>query len=121
MCKILIDAGCELNITDSAHKMATHYAKKYGKTETFQYLSSQYQKLKEQKIFVSESRQESANEEKPQKAKRKKDEKLSATSKFTYRLYRSDGFGNANEITENEFDEWIENYPELQEMLKNPD
>lgn len=35
MSKILIEAGCDLAHQDSAHKMANHYAKKYGKNEVY--------------------------------------------------------------------------------------
>lgn len=59
MCKILIEAGCDLSHQDSAHRMAAHYAKKYGKNETFQYLSNQYQNLKDQKKIQVDSKQES--------------------------------------------------------------
>jgi hypothetical protein len=35
MCKILIEAGCDLALQDTNHKLASHYAKKYGKNEVF--------------------------------------------------------------------------------------
>jgi ankyrin repeat protein len=31
MCKMLIEAGCDISHQDSSHKMAGHYAKRYGK------------------------------------------------------------------------------------------
>ena len=33
MCKILMEAGCDLTVQDTANKPAHHYAKKNGKTE----------------------------------------------------------------------------------------
>lgn len=39
--------------------MASHYAKKYSKNEVFEYLSNEYQTLKDQKKIMSDSRQES--------------------------------------------------------------
>ena len=42
MCKILIDAGCDLSHQDSFHKLASHYAKKNQKNEVFDYLSTEY-------------------------------------------------------------------------------
>ena len=59
MCKILIEAGCDLSHQDTSHKMASHYAKKYTKNEVFDYLSNEYQTLKDQKKIMSDSRQES--------------------------------------------------------------
>ena len=35
MCKILIDSGCDLSHQDSMNRMASHYAKKFGKNEVF--------------------------------------------------------------------------------------
>ena len=42
---------------DTAHKMASHYAKKYGKNEVFEYLANEYQNLKDQKKIQTDSRQ----------------------------------------------------------------
>lgn len=39
MCKILIEAGCNLAQQDSSHKMANHYAKKYSKSDVYDYLT----------------------------------------------------------------------------------
>ena len=38
-----------------------------------------------------------------------------------YRLYRSDTFGNANEVSMAEYEEILANYPELEELLRNPE
>jgi hypothetical protein len=57
MCKILIEAGCDLSHQDSAHKMANHYSKKYGKNEVFEYITNEYQSLKDQKKIQTDSRQ----------------------------------------------------------------
>ncbi len=59
MCKIIIEAGGDLSIQDTMHKMASHYAKKYGKNEVYQYLSNEYQHLKDQKKIQTDSKQES--------------------------------------------------------------
>lgn len=32
MCKIMIEAGCDLALQDTLHKTAHHYAKRNGKT-----------------------------------------------------------------------------------------
>ena len=73
MCKILIDAGCDLTHQDLSHKMASHYAKKYNKNEVYDYISNEYQNLKDQKKIIPESKQESIPEEKvAQKSKKKR-------------------------------------------------
>lgn len=38
MCKILLEAGCDLTIQDTLHKSAHHYAKKNQKTDVTDYL-----------------------------------------------------------------------------------
>ncbi|CAM6001199.1 unnamed protein product [Sphagnum balticum] len=98
MCKILIEAGCDLSVNDSAHKMAYHYAKKYGKNEVFDYLSLEYQNLKDQKKILGDSRQESNNDDKVQHRGKKKREINASPSivKSNYRIYRSDALGNSN-------------------------
>lgn len=86
--------------------MASHYAKKYGKNEVFEYLANEYQSLKDQKKIQSDSRQESNPEEKVV-AKTKKKREINAanlTTKAMYRLYRSDAFGNSNEVTQAEYE-----------------
>ena len=40
MCKILVEAGCDILHADSTNKTAAHYAKKYNNNEVHEYLSS---------------------------------------------------------------------------------
>lgn len=40
MCKILIEAGCDLTYQDASNKNLQHYAKKSGKTDVVEYLAS---------------------------------------------------------------------------------
>lgn len=40
MCKILIEAGCDIIHMDSNNKTAAHYAKKYNNNEVCEYLSN---------------------------------------------------------------------------------
>lgn len=72
MCKILIEAGCDVSHQDTSHKIASHYAKKYGKNETSDYLTAEYQNLKDQKKILGDSRQESNTEDKLIKNKKKR-------------------------------------------------
>jgi len=100
MCKILIEAGCDLALQDTLHKTAHHYAKRNGKTDVADYLFNEYQTLKEQRKIQTDSRQESNIEERTtKKSKTKKDGGSSQPNKAQYRLYRSDAFGNANEVS----------------------
>lgn len=38
-----------------------------------------------------------------------------------YRLYRSDAIGNANEVSIDDYEDLLQNFPELEELLKNPE
>ncbi len=117
MCKMLIEAGCDLSHQDTSHKLASHYAKKYSKNEVFQYLSNEYQSLKDQKKIMTNSQQENSNPEEKVVTKPKKKREVAGTNQVTkvfYRLYRSDAFGNSNEVTQAELQELLANYPELQ-------
>jgi hypothetical protein len=95
--------------------MAAHYAKKYGKNEVFEYISQEYQNLKDQKKIQGDSRQESNNDEKVHGRGKKKRELNAAPNivKSNYRLYRSDALGNSNEVSLTEYEELLANYPEL--------
>lgn len=59
MCKILVEAGCDIAHIDTANKMASHYAKKYTKNDTFDYLTSEFQNLKDQKRITGDCKLES--------------------------------------------------------------
>lgn len=121
MCKILIEAGCDLAHQDSSHKTAQHYSKKSGKPEVLEYLTSEYQSLKDQRKILTDSRQESNVEERATKKSKKREGGSAVPLKSMYRLYRSDTFGNANEVSIAEYEELLYNYPELRAMLANPD
>jgi hypothetical protein len=66
-------------------------------------LANEYQNLKDQKKIQTDSRQESNIEERGIIKKSKKREgnipNNSVPVKSNYRLYRSDNFGNANEVS----------------------
>lgn len=117
MCRILVESGCDLSHLDSSHKMASHYAKKYGKNEVFDYLTAEYQNLKDQKKIQTESHQESNIEDRGLIKKKKREINLQGALGSTvnirsdYRLYRSDVLGNSTEVTQAEFEELLDNYP----------
>lgn len=46
MCKILIEAGCDVLHVDSTNKNAAHYAKKFNNNEVYDYLSNEIQNMK---------------------------------------------------------------------------
>lgn len=96
MCKILIEAGCDISHQDLNHKNASHYAKRYGNNEVHDYLSNELQNVKENKKILGESKgAESNQEEKNTKKSKKREINISAPSKATYRLYRADALGNS--------------------------
>lgn len=99
MCKVLVESGCDLTITDTAGKMASHMARKHNKQEVFDYLSAEYQILKDQRKISLEGESQHNNMDKSGKNHKKKKDIPIAQSTTTYRLYRSDNIGNANEVT----------------------
>lgn len=74
MCKILIEAGCDVLHMDSNNKTAAHYAKKYNNNDVSEYLSNQLQNIKEQRKMVGDSKgfQSNQPEEKNQKKTKKR-------------------------------------------------
>lgn len=126
MCKVLVQNGCDLTITDTTNKMASHLAKKYNRMEVYDYLNAEYQALKEQKKAPVEQEPEPNQPQETKKPKAKKKDPpatpaLPKSQTTVYRLYRSDNFGNANEVSYEEFEELMSQYPELSEMIKHPD
>lgn len=116
MCKLLIEAGCDITHQDSAHKTAAFYAKKNGKNEVYDYLTAEMQKLKEQKKFSAQSavvqlESRSKEEDKRIKKKAKAVEPAAAKIKASYKLVRMDEKGQVVELTEAEFNEWAKDYP----------
>jgi len=102
MCKNLLEAGCDLTIQDTLHKSAHHYAKKNQKTDVTDYLFNEYQTLKEQRKIQTDSHHNESNlEDRGNNTTKRSKTKGSSSvpSKVMYRLYRSDNFGNANEVS----------------------
>ena len=81
-------------------------------------MNSEYQILKEQKKLNAEC--DSAHNVEKAKSKRKKDPQT-VHSTVTYRLYRADHLGNVNEVTMEEFDEFLSFHPDIKNMIQNPD
>lgn len=46
MCKILVEGGCDVSITDANGKMASQIAKRNNQLQTFQYLNNVNNKKK---------------------------------------------------------------------------
>lgn len=98
MCKVLVESGCDLTIQDASGKMASHMARKHNKQEVFDYLTAQYQILKDQKKISLEGESHQNLEKSGKNHKKKKDIQFPQNT-TTFRLYRSDNSGNASEIT----------------------
>ena len=113
MCKILIEAGCDIIHMDSNNKTAAHYAKKVNHNEVCEYLSNELQNVKEQRKMVGDSKGFESNplEEKNLKKAKKRQVPFNAPSKATYRLYRADALGNTTELSFVEFEELMAEYP----------
>jgi hypothetical protein len=68
-----------------------------------EYLSNEYQNLKDQKKIINESRQESNHDERTLIKNKKKREIQTQNNSFTknsYRLFRADVLGNSTEISQ---------------------
>lgn len=102
MCKVLVESGCDLSIQDSSGKMASHMARKHNRQEVFEYLTAEYQILKDQKKLSLDGDSHQNLDKSGKNHKKKKEGQLSQNT-VTYRLYRSDNIGNANEVTREEF------------------
>lgn len=102
MCKALIERGANVLHQDAAHKTAAIYAKKNDKNEVYEYLNAEIQKLK---IKNDDKRKI----KKPPQVKQQ------------YKMMKSDEFGNAVEMTEADFEEFLKQYPDFRAMFENPD
>ena len=78
--------------------MASHMARRQNRQEVFDYLTAEYQVLKDQKKIIMEGESHGNLDKAGKNHKKKKDLQIPQSTTL-YRLYRSDNIGNANEIT----------------------
>lgn len=73
MCKILIEAGCDISHQDLNHKNASHYAKRYNSSnDVYDYLSNELQNMKDNKRIGESKGLESNQEDKNPKKNKKR-------------------------------------------------
>lgn len=56
MCKILVEAGCDVLHIDTTNKNAMHYAKRYNNNDVHEYLFNLAQNVKEQRKTGGDSK-----------------------------------------------------------------
>ncbi len=86
-------------------------------------MSNEIQTSKEQRKIIGDSKGVESNqpEEKNAKKAKKREIALTAPTKVTYRLYRADALGNTTELTMQDFEELMTEYPEIDGKFRNPD
>ena len=60
-------------------------------------------------------------ERQTKKSKKREGTGPNMPARSMYRLYRSDNFGNANEVSIAEYEDLLLNFPHLEVILKNPE
>ena len=118
-CKCLIERGAKHDYIDPKKQTPAAYAKKSGNKELIEYFQSLKQKdLKKvipapEKIALSVG---SAEEKNLGKRKREKEE-----PKLIYKLVLADDQGNVTELTEQDFEKFRNDYPDVANLILNPE
>ena len=119
-CKCLIERGAKHDYVDPKKQTPAAYAKKSGNKELIEYFQSLKQKDPKKVIAAPEKialSVGSANEEKNLgKRKREKEE-----PKITYKLVLADDSGNVTELTEKDFEKFRNDYPDVANLMLNPE
>ncbi|CAD8202096.1 unnamed protein product [Paramecium pentaurelia] len=113
-CQILIDAGCKISHQDVTKKTAIAYAKKFNRKEVYDFLMIEVQKQKDE---VNQKR-DYGHSKLEQKINRKN--KLDIT-KFQYKLIHMDDKGISKEVTNEDFERFQLEFPEIAKLIINPD
>ena len=100
MCKLLIESGAELTITDTSNETALYYAKKANKQECYEYLTAYFQTLKDEKKLLNDNGESLSKADERPKKKRKDHQSNTKNQNGGFVLVRSDKFGNHNELVQ---------------------
>ncbi|CAD8061675.1 unnamed protein product [Paramecium sonneborni] len=113
-CKLLIDAGCPVNHQDNKKKTALYFAKQSQKKEVIDLITASMQKQKED---VHQKKEESVKggEQKQNKKKQKE------IPKQQYKILHTDDKGQQRELTNEDFQQFQNQYPEIASLILNAD
>ncbi|CAK85479.1 unnamed protein product (macronuclear) [Paramecium tetraurelia] len=113
-CKLLIEAGCPVNHQDNKKKTALYFAKQSQKKEVIDLITASMQKQKED---VHQKKEESVKggEQKQNKKKQKE------VPKQQYKILHTDDKGQQRELTNEDFQQFSIQYPEIASLILNAD
>ncbi|CAD8135075.1 unnamed protein product [Paramecium pentaurelia] len=113
-CKLLIEAGCPINHQDNKKKTALYFAKQSQKKEVIDLITASMQKQKED---VPQKKAESVKggEQKQNKKKQKE------VPKQQYKILHTDDKGQQRELTNEDFQQFQIQYPEIASLILNAD
>ena len=111
MCRLIVEKGADILHLDKSGKSPAEYAKRAKFTETYEYLNNEIKKFKEMN---------KVEEPGVRKYRSTKEEEIKG-SKQTYKLVYYNDKGNTVELTQEEVAKLIEDKPELQQYLSNPE
>ncbi|CAD8138801.1 unnamed protein product [Paramecium octaurelia] len=113
-CKLLIEAGCPVNHQDNKKKTALYFAKQSQKKEVIDLITASMQKQKED---VHQKKEESVKggEQKQNKKKQKE------VPKQQYKILHTDDKGQQRELTNDDFQQFSIQYPEIASLILNAD
>ena len=142
ICKFLIENGCNYMLTDAKRQTALHWARKFNRKDVVEFLSSfgvnnKKKGNKNEKVYkiiwiyllinffqlkiIQEIKKEEKKKEKDDKHLNKKKKREKDESKMPYKLVYTDESGKSTELTEADFENFKNQYPEIANMMQNPD
>ncbi|CAD8044471.1 unnamed protein product [Paramecium primaurelia] len=113
-CKLLIDAGCPVNHQDNKKKTALYFAKQSQKKEVIDLITASMQKQKED-VHVKKEESVKGGEQKQNKKKQKE------VPKQQYKILHTDDKGQQRELTNEDFQQFQIQYPEIASLILNAD
>ncbi|CAD8140172.1 unnamed protein product [Paramecium pentaurelia] len=113
-CRLLIDAGCPINHQDNKKKTALYFAKQSQKKEVIDLITASMQKQKED-VHVKKEESVKGGEQKQNKKKQKE------VPKQQYKILHTDDKGQQRELTNEDFQQFQIQYPEIASLILNAD
>ncbi|KAM3131429.1 hypothetical protein pb186bvf_016501 [Paramecium bursaria] len=115
VCKLLLEHGCKPNHQDSLKKTAIFYARKFNRKEVIDVITNYLQRTKDQVVKDTES-VSNKQDNKQQKKRIVKD-----VPKQQYKLIYTDERGNQRELTQDDFNRFQAQYPDIANLILNAD
>ncbi|CAD8132637.1 unnamed protein product [Paramecium octaurelia] len=114
-CKLLIEAGCPVNHQDNKKKTALYFAKQSQKKEVVDLITASMQKQKEEVVHQKKEESVKGGEQKQNKKKQKE------VPKQQYKILHTDDKGQQRELTNEDFQQFQIQYPEIASLILNAD